>query len=123
MVAKKLVPEQIPFLQEYFNKTHLEWLSDSKYVTTIAFIDSEYLDEKAIELMNKIATPQVDDPEDDKVKDFALLVTTYPCYFSTIVSYHNNSPKMSNKISYEIACRANKVVIKMSDYQYNHKDF
>lgn len=118
----KMIPEIIPFMSEYFDKSHMEWLSDSKYHTTIAFIDSEYIDEKAAELLEKLKMPKVDDPDNDKVQVYAELVANYPCYFATIVSYKNNAPKV-NRPSFEIACRANKVTIKMSDYQYNHKDF
>lgn len=121
MDPSRLKPEIVPFLSEYFDKSHMIWLSDDKYVTTIAFIDAEYIDDEVHELLEKLKMEQVDDPEDDKVKDYATLIANYPCYFATIVSYRNNDP--NNRPSYEIACRANKVVINMSNYQYNHKDF
>ena len=119
----KMIPEVIPFMSEYFDKSHLVWLSDSKFHTTITFIDKEYIDDKAAELLDKLKTLQVDDPELDKVQVYSELIANYPCYFATIVSYKSNSPKSGNHPTYEIACRANKVTIKMSDYQYNHKDF
>lgn len=118
----KLIPDVIPFMNEYFDKSHMEWLSDVQYFTTLIFIDSEYVNEDVIELLNLLRMPRVDDPENDKVKVCAKLVANYPCYFANVISYKNNSPS-ATRPSFEISCRANKVTIKMSDYKYNHKDF
>ena len=41
LVAKHITPEMIPFLSEFYKKTHLSWISDSKYFTVVAFIDKE----------------------------------------------------------------------------------
>jgi hypothetical protein len=120
--ARKVKPSDIPYLSEYFEKSHLSWFSDSKYFTVITFIDSDSIDERAEELLNDLIFPQVDDPEIDKVKAIATLVADYPCYFATIVSYQNGDPDRIGRPSYEIICRANKVVIKSSNYQYNPKD-
>jgi hypothetical protein len=123
MCPKKVIPEMIPYLSEYFEKTNLSWFTENKYSTVITFIDTESIDEEAQRLIDKLHMKQVDDPSNDKVNDMATLVANYPCYFATIVSYRNDDPKRSGKPSYEIKCRANKVVIKSSDYQYNPKDF
>ena len=122
MEAEKICPRVIPYMNEYFDKSHLIWLSESKHMTTIAFIDAEYIDDTAMDLLEKLKMPKVDDPENDKVQAYAQLVANYPCYFATIVSYQNNAPTVVRP-SYEIACRANKVTIKMSEYKYYHKDF
>lgn len=116
-------PEDIPYLSEYFEKTHLSWFSDSKFTTVITFIDTESIDEEAQKLLDSLEANQQDDPDNDKVKAMATLVANYPCYFATIVSYQNGDPSRIGRPSYEIVCRANKVIIKSSDYQYNHKDF
>ncbi len=121
--AKKVKAEIIPYLSEYFEKTHLSWFTDSKYYTVITFIDSDSIDDTATELLAKLKEDQTEDPDDDKVNDMATLVADYPCYFATIISYQNGDPNRIGKPSYEIVCRANKVVIKSSDYQYNPKDF
>ena len=42
---------------------------------------------------------------------------------ATVVAYQNNDPNRAGRPSYEIICRANKVVIRNADYQYNYKDF
>lgn len=115
-------PEVIPLMQEYFNKSHVLWLSKFMHTTTLCFMDAEYRDEKADDLLCKLRQPQVDDPDLDKVKVYAELIANYPCYFATIVSYKNNAPGKGNRPSFEVSCRANKVVIKMSDYKYYHKD-
>lgn len=121
--AKIVKPEMIPYLSEYFEKSHLSWFTDSKYYTIITFIDSDSIDETATVLLDNLKKNQVDDPDDDKVTDIATLIANYPCYFATIISYQNGDPNRIGKASYEIVCRANKVVIKSSDYQYNPKDF
>ena len=121
--CKHVKPDVIPFMSEYFEKSHLSWFTAAKFYTVLTFVDSESIDEKAQELLDKIKTPQMDDPDDDKVQDLATLVAEYPCYFANIVSYQNNDPKRVGRPSYEIICRANKVVIRNSDYQYNHADF
>lgn len=121
--SKRLDPELVPYLSEYFDKSHMTWLSDSKFCTVITFIDAQSIDEKAQELLDSLHVTHVDDPENDNVANYAALISNYPCYFATIVSYKNNSPTYSDKPSYEIACRANKVTIRKSDYQYNSKDF
>lgn len=121
--SKRVNPELIPYLSEYFEKSHLSWFTEGKYSTIITFVDIEALDERARYLLDKIAEDQTSDPDNDKVNNIATLVADYPCYFATIVSYQNNDPSRIGKPSYEIICRANKVVIKSSDYQYNPVDF
>lgn len=121
--AKIVRPEVIPYLSEYFEKSHLSWFSNSKFFTVITFIDSDSIDEKAQNLLDNIKLNQQDNPDNDKVKALAILVAEYPCYFATIISYQNGDPDRIGRPSYDIVCRANKVVIKASDYQYNHRDF
>lgn len=121
--AKIVQPEIIPFLSEYFEKSHLSWFNDSKFFSVITFIDSDSIDEKAQTLLDSLKMNQTDNPDNDKVKSIATLVAEYPCYFATIISYQNGDPDRIGRPSYDIVCRANKVVIKSSDYQYNPKDF
>lgn len=123
MKSKVVKPEIIPYLSEYFEKSHLSWFTDGKFYTVLTFVDTESLDDEAKSLLEKVAMNQEDDPDNDRTNDMATLVANYPCYFATIVSYQNNDPNRIGKPSYEIICRANKVVIKNSDYQYNPKDF
>ena len=115
-------PEVIPYMSEYWNKSHMLWLSKGMHMTTICFMDAEYKDEKAEDLLNKLQQPQVDDPDLDKIKVYSEIISTYPCYFATIVSYKNCAPNKGNRPSFEIACRANKVTIKSEEYKYYHKD-
>lgn len=123
LIGKRVKPENIPYLSEYFEKSNLSWFTENKYFTAIIFIDNNYVDEKAKKLIENLLISQVENPDDDKVNDVAKLVAEYPCYFTTIVSYQNNNPKRVGKPSYVMSCRANKVVIKSSDYQYDPKDF
>lgn len=122
MESRRVHPEDIPYLSEYFEKTRLSWFSDEKQFTNIVFFRTDKLDDEARAIIKKMEKPQEVDPEDDKVEDLAALVAKYPCYFATIASYKNDDPKMENKPCCVIVCRANKVVIKSSDYQYNAHD-
>lgn len=121
--ANRIKPENIAFLSEYFEKTGLSWFTEGKHMTVLTFVDTECIDEKCQKLMDNIATNQMDDLNDDKVHDIAQITAEYRCYFAVIVSYISNDPKRAGRPSYEIKCRANKVIIKSSDYQYNPKDF
>ena len=123
LISKSVHPQNIPFLSEYFEKEKLSWFSDAKFFTVLTFIDTESIDEKAQNLIDLLASDPIETPENDKVKNIATLVAEYPCYFATVVSYQNNDPNRTGRPSYEIVCRANKVVIRNADYQYNYKDF
>ena len=118
--SKQIMPGLIPYLSEYFEKTQLSWIDAEKFSTVIVFIDTTSLNKTALDLIDQLRS---DDLDIDRTKIVATLVADYPCYFATIVSYQNNNPKYFGTPSYEIVCRANKVVIKSSDYQYNPKDF
>lgn len=123
--ARRIAPEDIPYLNEYFKGENLSWFTDSKFSTAISFIKTNSIDEKAEGLLNKLKTPQTADPNIDKVNCVAQLLANYPCYTATVVAYKSNNPKFLNsqKPTYLIQIRANKVVIESSDYQYNYKDF
>ena len=123
MKSKQVGPEVIPFISEYYEKTNLSWYTEGKYYTILTFIDVESLDHEARKIIERLNTPQIDVPYDDKVHDIAVLIAQYPCYFALVTSYQNNNPKMSLRPSYTVSCRANKVVIKNANYQYNPKDF
>jgi hypothetical protein len=120
--SKPVVKEVIPFISEYFEKKRLLWFSEEKQFTVLTFVDAENLSEYDIDKINNLAIDQTADPEYDKTHAMAEIVANYPCYFATVVSYKNNDPKNFGRLFYEIVCRANKVVIKSSDYQYNHRD-
>ena len=120
--AKIVTPEMIPYLSEYFEKTHLSWFTDKKYYTVITLIDSTSINDDAQKLIDILQIDQVNNPDIDKVQAMATLVANYPCYFATIISYQNGDPDRIGRPSYNVVCRANKVVIKSSDYQYNHRD-
>lgn len=117
--SAQILPDLIPYLSEYFYDTQLEWIDNTKFSTVLTFIDTTGLDRVALDLLDDLKSEETDI---DRTKIVAKLVADYPCYFATIVSYQNNNPKYLGKPSYEISCRANKVVIRSSDYQYNPKD-
>lgn len=122
--SRKLITEMIPFIGEYYEKERLEWFSEEKEFTILTFVDKESLDERGWLLLEKIKAKQVDDPDNDKIHDIAVLLADYMCYNALVISYHYDTDKIPEYVpSYSIMCRANKVVLKNSDYQYNPQDF
>ena len=126
LISKNVDPEDIPFLSEYFEKKKLSWFERGNNITTLVFVDkSELTDEKKERLDVLLANmdiKQVDSPSTDKTSAMSEIVADYPCYFATIASYISNDPGRSGLISYIIVCRANKIVVKSSAYDYNPKD-
>ena len=114
--------DDITFLGEYFEKSRLSWWNEDRFFTTVTFVNVSNIDERGQELIELIHKKQVDDPDNDKVENMSELFANYPCYNAVVASYRNDDPKRSGKPSYVIAIRANKVVIKSSDYQYNPED-
>lgn len=123
--ARRVKPEEIPFLNEYFKDENLSWFTDSKFYTVLSFIKTDYIDDHAHALLHKLKVPQSADPTIDKVNCAAELLANYPCYSATVVAYKSNNPKFLNsqKPTYLIQIRANKVIITNSNYQYTYKDF
>jgi hypothetical protein len=114
--------EDIPFLNEYFIKDKLNWFDKYREITVLTFFANEDLDDEGRDLLDKIATPKQEVPDEDKIHDMAVLVSKYPCYFATVVSYKNLDPRRIAKPSYFIICRANKVAIRDANYKYNPDD-
>lgn len=113
----------VALLSEYFkNGPELSWFDEYKQFNTVVLVEEESIDEKCEKLLNNLTTELADNPEIDKVKSIAEIIANYPCYFATVISYMNNDPRRIGKCSYEIKCRANKVVIKSEGYNYNSQD-
>lgn len=122
--SEKISTNKIPYMSEYINGSRLSWITEGKESTIIVFAVTEGLDERGNGLIADLLKKQVDDPGLDKVNKMADFVANYPCYFAQIISYINNDPPSKfKKASYAIDCRANKVVMKSPEYQYNPKDF
>lgn len=105
--SKKITSDIIPYLSEYFEKDHLAWITDDKNYTILAFVVSSSLDEETLEKIKSY-----NDSDDISVSTISKILSSYPCYYATVVSYKSNTPKRIGRPSYEIICRANKVVIK-----------
>jgi hypothetical protein len=118
--SSQIMADQVPYISEYFQNSKLSWIDNSKFSTVLIFIDTTSLNKTALDLIEELKS---EDPTIDRTGIVSNLVANYPCWFATIVSYQSNNPKYLGKPSYEIKCRANKVVITNSDYQYNPNDF
>lgn len=106
--SKKILASDIPFISEYLKDGKLSWLDAGKEFTTVTFVDMESADEDLLSKLNSLESCDVD----EKVKLTSEILSRYKCYNAMIVSYISNEPTRFGKISYEIACRANKVVLK-----------
>ena len=121
--AHRVGTEDIYAISEYFVADKLSWFSKNKFITTLIFTDAgEEMDDGLKELVEKLYASEVDDPELDKTNIVANILAKYPCYMAMVVSYQSNDPTKINRNSYFINCRANKVIIRDPNYQYNPKD-
>lgn len=120
--SKKIKTSDMITISEYFKGPKLSWITENKEFTTLIFVHADGVDETCKELIGKLHTKSVDDPEIDHVNILATIMANYPCYCATIVSYMSNEPKRFGKPSYEIKIRANTVAIKQQNYEYHHDD-
>lgn len=106
--SNQILASDIPFISEYLKDGKLSWLDAGKEFATITFIDMESSDENLLSKLNLLESCSVD----EKVKLVSEILSKYRCYNAMIVSYISNEPTRFGKISYEIACRANKTVLR-----------
>ena len=120
--SKLIKMEDVTGIAEFYKGPKLLWISDEKEFNNIIFIKTESLDDIARELLDKLETPQVDDPSFDKVEAVAKILANYPCYTAICVSYRSNDPNRHGLIGMEIAMRASTVTIKNDNYRYRGED-
>ena len=120
--SKEVDPSDVIYLSEYFKGQRLSWISEYKQFTTLVFIQSEYINDKAEKLLDIINSSIIDNPDIDKIKAMSTLIAEFPVYFATVISYMSNDPQRYGKASYEIKCRANLISIQKEDYKYNSGD-
>lgn len=124
--GNRIKVEDIPILSEYFIKSKLSWITNSKFTSTLIFVTKEAVDNDTTgelrALLNRLEVDETEDPTLDKVAVASKIVGFYPCYFGCIVSYRSNDPDRVDRNSYEIMCRANKIVLSDPNYKYNPKD-
>lgn len=109
-------------LSEYFWGSRLSWFDDTKEFTELLFVSTDAIDDTVTGLMNELAKDPSDNPDFDRVEAVAKITAEYPCYFATVVSYKSNDPARQDKLCLTMVCRANKVIIKSSNYQYKAED-
>lgn len=120
--GRRVSPEEMYAVAEYFHGDNLDWFEDSKFITTITCVDSTDITEDIQALIDKLYVNEEDDPDIDKVDIVSTIISKLHCYFVMIVSYNSNEPGRSGKNTYFINCRANKVVVRDPEYVYNSKD-
>ena len=121
--SNPVLTSSIPFLSEYFIKDKLAWFNEAKEFTTLIFVENRINDARLQELLELIKSESTTDtPEHDIVALVAEIVAKYSCYFAVVVSYISNDPLNSDKLSYSIICRANKVTISKENYEYKPQD-
>ena len=88
--SKRIGPEDIVYLGEFFKKTKLSWLDHNKFVSSLVFVRTDVpgaLDEEFYELMEDMKANQLDNPDIDKAETLAKILSKYPCYVASVVSY------------------------------------
>lgn len=120
--AHRVGPSDIPLFDEYYFQNKMEWLNSSRFMTTIAMIVADNVDEEATAILEVLNTPPAEHPNEDYLKLYSKLIANYQCYFALIVSYKNSAPDHYGENSYYITCRTNKVIFKDPNYVYNPDD-
>jgi hypothetical protein len=120
--GRRVAPEDMYAIAEYFFGDNLDWFEDSKYFTTIICIDKADIDENVQALIDDLYIKHDEDPDIDKVDIISTIISKLHCYFVMVVSYNSGDPGRGGKNTYFINCRANKVVLKDPEYVYNSKD-
>ena len=114
LVSHKIDPSDIPAISEYYSTDRLAWFEDGLNIDYLIFVDLDKEDENLRSLIDEIEDPDTV----NKVAIAAKIASYYPCYFALVSSYKSNNPKYIGKNSYNITCRANKVIIKDPNYVY-----
>ena len=120
--SRRIGPEDIVFLGEFFNKTKLKWLDRFKFYSSLVFIRTDIpgvLDDEFYELMDDIRADQMLNPNIDKAEALAKILAKYPCYVAAVVSYKNNDIKRCGTISFEIICKADLVTRTIDNAKYH----
>lgn len=120
--SKRIGPEDIVYLGEFFKKTKLSWLDRNKFYSSLVFVRTDVegaLDEEFYELMEDMKANQLDNPDIDKAETLAKILSKYPCYVASVVSYKNLDIKKCGTISFEIICKANLVTILIDNEKYH----
>lgn len=120
--SKRIGPEDIPYLGEFFKKTKLKWLDRFKFFSSVVFVRTDIegaLDHEFYELIHDMTVDQLENPDIDKTETMAKILAKYPCYVASVVSYKNADIKMAGTISFEIICKANIITIEYDNAYYH----
>lgn len=120
--SKRIGPEDIVFLGEFFKNAKLTWLDRFKFFSSLVFVRTDVpgaLDDEFYELMDEMRADQIENPDIDKAEVLAKILSKYPCYVAVVVSYKNADIKKFGTISYEVTCKANLVTINIDNAKYN----
>ena len=120
--SKRIGPEDIVYLGEFFKKDKLSWLDHFKFFSSLTFVRTDVpgaLDEEFYQLMDDMKADQLENPDIDKAETLAKILRKYPCYVASIVSYKNADIRKCGTISFEIYCKANQVTIDIDNKKYH----
>ena len=120
--SKRVGPEDIPYLAEFFKKSKLAWLDRYKYYSSVVFVRTDIeslIDDELYELLEDMKADQMLNPDIDKAETLAKIIYKYPCYVASVVSYKNADIKKFGTISFEVVCKANLVTINADNEKYH----
>ena len=120
--SKRIGPEDIVYLSEFFKREKLSWLDHFKFYSSLVFVRTDVpgaLDDEFWQLMDDMKADQLENPDIDKAETLGKILRKYPCYVASVVSYKNADIKKCGTISYEIVCKANQVTIDIDNKKYH----
>ena len=117
--SRRVNPEDVAYLGEFFKATDLQWIDQYKHMSSLIFIKTDSIDEKAAELIEDMKKPQIDYPDIDKVETLTKLLALYPCYTASVISYKSSDPKRYGLLCTEIICKANMITIQDDNNKYH----
>ena len=122
--SEQVTGSNISLIGEYFKNDKLAWFNRSRHFIALSFVVKDKLDEEGFLLVQQLINDnRSKDPDFDRTKILAKILSKYPCYNSLVVAYRSDDPNRINKNSYSIMVRANNIAIldEESDY-YNPDD-
>lgn len=119
--SEQVTGSNIALIGEYFKNDKLAWFNRSRHFISLSFVVRDKLDEEGLDLIDKLMKDnRSKDPDFDRTKIIAKILSKYPCYNTLTIAYRSDDPNRIGRNSYSIMVRANNIAIldEESDY-YN----
>lgn len=121
--SEAVTGSNLALISEYFKNEKLAWFNRSRHFISLSFVVANSLDEEGLELVTQLKNNRSKDPDFDRVKLLAKIISKYPCYNALVVAYRSDDPNRIGKNSYTIMIRGNvnAILAEEEDY-YNDEE-